>query len=153
MVLAAAVLQVVLSGSFAWTSRETPAEPVPFAPMSAILGIREQAPPDSTPPACIGDFCQPRVAIPGWKPNIDPRSGSNGLLIVMAERFPLGPISTAARVAGIAGLRVEYRPPQVGLLPSDPARGGRFMVGFRWRLDAWSGPGWVRYLAADPESP
>ncbi len=149
MVLASAVLQIVLSGSFAWTPREAPGA-VPFAPMSSILGIREEPPPDSGPPPWIGDFCQPRVAIPGWKPNIDPRSGANGLLIVAGERLPLGPVSTVARVAGIAGLRVEYRPPQVGLLPNDPARGGRFTVGVRWRLDAWSGPNWLRFLLPDP---
>jgi hypothetical protein len=153
MVVAVAVLQVILSGSFARALREAPVLEHPFVPPSAIVGLHEEPPGDSAPPPCIGDFCQPRVAIPGWKPNIDPRSGSNGLLIVVAERLPLGPVSTVARVAGIAGLRVEYRPPQVGLLPGDPARGGRFMVGLRWRLDAWSGPNWVRFLAADPDSP
>ncbi len=152
MLFAAVVLRVLMSGNCATMPGEIPVVARPASTPVAILGMRDERPVDPMPSPCVGDYCQPLVAIPGWKAHFDPR-GSNGLLIVAGERLPLGPISTAARIAGIAGLRVEYRPGQNGALPTDPARHGRFMVGFRWRLDPWNGPGWLAALTGPTDPP
>jgi hypothetical protein len=95
-----------------------------------------------SPPACIGDTCQPRVSVPGFEQRIDMRGKRTELFVAALERMDAGIVATVARSMAVAGVRLEYRPPQLQqALPGRPGA-GRLELLVRWRLDAWNDPVW-----------
>ncbi len=152
MTFAAVLFRLALSGSLRHAVGELPAWAVPGTLDATIGDLRAQAPRETGNPPCVGEVCQPRVAIPGHEPVFELRGG-NGFFLLAAERFQLGPIVPVARALTASGLRVEYRAPRTGL-PGSPSGGrGALTVGFRWRLGAWNEPPWAAFLAAPPDDP
>jgi hypothetical protein len=100
-----------------------------------------------SPPACIGDTCQPRVSVPGFEPRIDTRGKRTELFVSALERMDAGILATVARSMAVAGVRLEYKPPQLQqAVPGRPGA-GRVELLVRWRLDAWHDPVWRTPLA------
>ena len=107
--------------------------------------LRNVAPQGSTsPPACIGNTCQPRVSIPvsGFETKIDVRGKGADFVATTLERMDAGLLATAARVIAVSGLRLEIQPLRGDeYLPMRSRWGMRqASVMFSWRIDAWGGP-------------
>src|SRR5512136_3028214 len=65
-----------------------------------------------TPPACIGDTCQPVVSVPGFEPRIDVRGKRTEFFVSTLERMDAGLVAVVARSMSTAGVRLEFSPPQ-----------------------------------------
>jgi len=98
----------------------------------------------TSPPACIGNTCQPRVSIPvsGFETKIDVRGKGADFVATTLERMDAGLLATAARVIAVSGLRLEIQPLRGDeYLPMRSRWGMRqASVMFSWRIDAWGGP-------------
>ncbi len=143
MLAVALALQILLSGGLELPPGELPGWARPEAPALAVLRVHAVAPPDSGNPACRAEFCQPRVAIPGRDASFDTKGKRTELALAAIDRLRLGALSDVARAASVAGVRVDYVPPQLDAWSGGRGGGlGRLAVGLRWRLDAWHGPVW-----------
>lgn len=153
MLLAALLLQLAFGAGIERTEGELPgwAHPAPPEGLAALLrtGRGDEGP---ATPACFAEFCQPRVVIPGKEVPLDTRGKRSEMAIMAIERLGIGPVSAVARVAGTAGLRLDYRPKLLDRMNPGNVNGGIASVrggattvglGFRWRLDAWHGPTWL----------
>ena len=151
MTFAAVLLHIALTGSLGHAAGALPDWARPAPPDATVAELlHAEAPSETGNPPCVADTCQPRVAVPGIEPVFDLR-GSNGFLLLAAERIQFGPLTTVARAVTAAGLRVQYLAPRTGL-PGSPAAGrGAVTVGLRWRLGAWNDPPWAATLGAIPD--
>lgn len=86
-------------------------------------------------PACAGDVCQPRVAVPGHEPRF--RGGRTDVFLALLSRSPLRPVSAIARQVADSNLRVDFSP---SFGQSSERGWGRVVVSLRWRLDASNAP-------------
>lgn len=144
MLAVALSLQILVSGGLALPPGALPAWAHPEAPSLAALRVHAVAPSDAGNPACLAEFCQPRVAIPGRDASFDTKGKRTELALAAIDRLRLGALSDVARAANAAGVRVDYVPPQIDSWSGGRAGGlGRLAVGLRWRLDAWHGPVWA----------
>lgn len=82
-------------------------------------------------PACAGEVCQPRVAVPGHDPQF--RGGRTDVVLALLARSPLRPMSKVARYVASSNVRVDFSP---SLGQSSERGWGRLVVSLRWRLDA-----------------
>ena len=146
MTLAALAMQLVIGGGVGHAPGALPgwAHPDPLA--SPVAGLRAEAPSEAANPACRAEFCQPRVSIPGNEPRFDSRGKRTEMALAAVDRLRLGAISTAARAANSAGVRIDYLPAQLDSQSAGRGGFGKLSVGFRWRLDAWHGPTWLDAL-------
>ncbi len=86
-------------------------------------------------PACLGEVCQPRVAVPGHDPQF--RGGRTDVVLALLSRSPLRPMSKLARHVASSNVRVDFSP---NLGQSSERGWGRLVVTLRWRLDAANMP-------------
>lgn len=143
MVLAALALQLVIGGGLGHANGDLPAWAHPGPPAAPVAMLVAEGPTGTDTPACRGEFCQPRVVIPGQEPRYDTRGKRTELALAALDRLQLGTVSTLARAANTVGLRVDYLPPQLDTLSSGRGGFGKLAVGVRWRLDAFHGPVWI----------
>jgi hypothetical protein len=143
MALAAFALQLVFGGGLGHASGDLPAWAHPGVPAPPVAQLVAQGPSGSDNPACRAEFCQPRVSIPGQEPRFDTRGKRTEMALAALDRLQLGTLSTLARAANTAGVRVDYLPPQLDSMSSGRGGFGKLAVGVRWRLDAFHGPVWV----------
>jgi len=143
MVFAALALQLAIGGGLGFAAGEVPGWARPEPPLSPVAALHAVAPAEAENPACRAEFCQPRVSIPGREPQFDSRGKRTELALAALDRLQVGTVSSLARAANTAGLRVDYLPSQLD--GSNGGRGGfgKLSVGLRWRLDAWHGPVWA----------
>jgi len=143
MVFAALALQLAIGGGLGFAAGEMPGWAHPEPPLSPVATLRAVAPSEAENPACRAEFCQPRVAIPGREPQFDSRGKRTELALAAIDRLQAGTVSSLARAANTAGLRVDYLPPQLDGTNGGRGGFGKLSVGLRWRLDAWHGPVWA----------
>lgn len=95
-------------------------------------------------PACSGDICQPRVAVPGFEPRLSIRGKRTELVVKLLGRARVEPIATLVWALAATGLRVDFTPASFdsGSLSSGHGGWGHLQVLLRWRLDADNGPVW-----------
>jgi hypothetical protein len=140
--VAVAVL-LVLQGGARPPLGEMPSWAEGTPPASAIASLRPAGPSQDGGPACIADFCQGAVLLPGSNPAYDTAGRRTELALAMLDRMELGAISSFARTAAVTGLRIDYRPPQIEALGGGRGGGyGKVKVVLRWRLDAFLTPVW-----------
>jgi hypothetical protein len=96
-----------------------------------------------TPPACIGDTCQPVVSVPGYEPRIDVRGKRTEFFVSTLERLDAGLVAVVARSMATAGVRLEFTPAQAQAPVPGRTGAGRVELVVRWRLDAWHAPHWL----------
>jgi hypothetical protein len=94
------------------------------------------------PPPCIGNTCQPRIAIPvpGFEPRIDVRGKGSEFVASTLERMNAGFLASAARAIAMSGVLLEFQPrrPEEYVPKRTKFRQASVMV--RMRLDPWNGP-------------
>jgi hypothetical protein len=86
------------------------------------------------PPACLGDVCQPAVAIPGMEP-IFGRVHRTELVLALLDRANVEPLATITWALVATGVRFDYTPQALDARPSSGGWGSVF-VRLRLRLDA-----------------
>jgi hypothetical protein len=143
MLLAALALQLVIGGGLGHALGELPGWAHANAPLPPVASLRAEGPSEDANPACRAEFCQPRVSIPGREVQFDTRGKRTEMALSAIDRLQLGTVSTVARAANTAGVRVDYLPPQLDTGSNGRGGFGKLSVGFRWRLDAWNGPVWA----------
>jgi hypothetical protein len=143
MLLAALAMHLIIGGGVGHALGDMPAWAHPEAPLSPVASLRAERPSEETNPACRAEFCQPRVSIPGREVQFDTRGKRTEMALSAIDRLQLGTVSTVARAANTAGVRVDYLPPQLDTGSNGRGGFGKLSVGFRWRLDAWNGPVWA----------
>jgi hypothetical protein len=107
------------------------------------LGLDALPPSDAPePPPCVGEVCQPRVAVPGHDPVYSIRGKRTELAVTYLRRLDLEPVATVASWLAVTGVRLDFTPPQFepGKIPVGHAGWGRLTVWLRWRLDANNTP-------------
>jgi hypothetical protein len=139
---AAMALQILIGAGFGHVPGEIPGWARPEALSTPVAQIRAEARSGDDNPACRAEFCQPRVSIPGREQGFDTRGKRTELALAAIDRLRLGPVSSVARAANTAGVRVDYQPPQLDSQSSGRGGFGKLNVGLRWRLDAWGEPVW-----------
>jgi hypothetical protein len=142
MLLAALAIHLVIGAGIGHAPGELPGWAHPDAPLPPVASLRAERPSDDTNPACRAEFCQPRVSIPGQEVQFDTRGKRTEMALSAIDRLQLGTVSTVARAANTAGVRVDYLPSQLDSGSNGRGGFGKLAVGFRWRLDAWNGPVW-----------
>jgi hypothetical protein len=75
----------------------------PFAPVADGRGDA------AVPPPCLGDVCQPRVAVPGFEPSYS-RPHRSELFVLALTRARVEPIATIAWALASTGLRLDWTP-------------------------------------------
>jgi hypothetical protein len=143
MALVAMVFQLVIGGALGNAPGELPGWARPGLLPTPVAELRTESGSSGASRACIAEFCQPRVAIPGREPEFDTAGKRTELALAVIDGMKIGVVSTIARAVQTAGIQVDYRPAQLES-DSNARRGfGRLHVGVRWRLDAWQGPTWL----------
>jgi hypothetical protein len=126
-----------------------PASPTPLLRLASIP--IERAPPVAArtqsaeaAPACSGDVCQPRVAVPGFEPQISMRGKRTELVLALLDRARIEPLATVVWTLAATGLRVDYTPAAFdsGAVSYGHGGWGHLQILLRWRLDAENGPVW-----------
>lgn len=107
------------------------------APLATAAGAA-----DGGAPACVGDVCQPRVAVPGYEPKLSSRGKRTELAAHLLDRAHLEPLASISHFLVATGLRFEFTP--AALDRSTPRAGGwgRAQLSLRWRVDASLHPVW-----------
>ena len=96
-------------------------------------------------PACSGDVCQPRVAVPGFEPKLTMRGKRTELALALLDHARVEPLATLVWVMAATGLRLDYTPAVLdegGGLSYGHGGWGHLQVLLRWRIDAESAPVW-----------
>lgn len=86
-------------------------------------------------PPCIGDVCQPVVAVPGFEPHFE-RVHRSELFVLALERAHVEPLAHVAWALVATGLRVDWSPPSLDGPGADRHGWGSVMLRLRLRLDA-----------------
>jgi len=111
------------------------------APLATDVGTA-----DGEAPACVGDVCQPRVAVPGYEPKLSTRGKRTELAAHLLDRARLEPLASISHFLVATGLRFEFTP--AALDRSTPRAGGwgRAQLSLRWRIDSSLRPVWSPQL-------
>lgn len=91
--------------------------------------------PDSTPPPCLGDVCQPVVSVPGFEPRYG-RAHRSELFVLALERARVEPLATVAWALVATGLRFDWSPPVFDGQNVEAHGWGSVMLRLRVRIDA-----------------
>jgi hypothetical protein len=90
---------------------------------------------EATPSACLGDVCQPVVAVPGYEPRYG-RVHRSELVVLALQRAHVEPLASLSWALVATGLRLDWSPPVLEG-PDVQARGwGKVMLRLRVRIDA-----------------
>jgi hypothetical protein len=118
------------------------AAPAPSAVGSLLVAGAAPGEARAGAPACAGDVCQPRVAVPGYEPRYTARGKRTELALAFLDRLHAEPLATVAWWVARTGVRLDFTPPQLdpGQHPITGAGWGRFQVLVRWKLDATNAP-------------
>jgi hypothetical protein len=94
-------------------------------------------------PPCLGDVCQPRVAVPGFEPRYG-RARRSELLVLALTRARVEPLASIAWALTATGLRLDWTPAALDG-PSAGGHGwGSVFLRLRLRLDAENQPVFVQ---------
>lgn len=97
------------------------------------------------PPPCLGDFCQPQVAVPGYEPQFSKRGLRTQLTLEALDALSLEPVATVAWWLAATGVRLDYTPAALDAAANGGGVGvAHFQVLLRWRIDAWGSPAWLQ---------
>jgi hypothetical protein len=144
MTLVALLFELVIGGAMGHAPLgELPAWARPDLLPSSVMELRSETGATGSSPACIAEFCQPRIAIPGREPEFDTAGKRTELALAVIDGMKIGVISTIARAVQTSGLQIDYRPAQLESDSNARHGFGKLNVGVRWRLDAWHGPTWL----------
>lgn len=100
---------------------------------------------EASAPACSGDVCQPRVAVPGFEPKLTMRGKRTELALALLDRARVEPLATVVWVMAATGLRLDYTPAVLDEgagLSYGHGGWGHLQILLRWRIDADSAPVW-----------
>ena len=104
------------------------------APLAMPLAPEE----DLLPPACSGDFCQPKVALPGYRPRFTARTTRAGRTLQALDAAGLEPAATLAWWFVGTGLRFERTSATMDASANGGTVGlGYFQVVMSHRIDAF----------------
>jgi len=114
----------------------------PSPPTSALVFAESRAEANRRPASfCSLDVCQPALAIPGQEAKVGGHAGRTELALAMLASLDAEPISGVARSIALAGLRLDYLPPQME--SGQRSSYGRVHLSVHWRLDAFGEPVWL----------
>lgn len=93
-------------------------------------------------PACSGEVCQPRVAVPGFQPQVSMRGKRTELVLALLDHARIEPLATVVWMIAATGLRVDYTPAIFDQGGTSYGHGGwgHLQVLLRWRIDAVNAP-------------
>lgn len=122
-----------------------PANPPTHLPATVLerWAMRAPATPASaaSAPACSGEVCQPRVAVPGFEPKLSTRGKRTELVVALLGRARVEPLASVMWALAATGLRVDFTPGSFDRgLSSGRGGWGHLQVLLRWRLDADNEP-------------
>lgn len=89
----------------------------------------------ATPPACLGDVCQPRVSVPGYEPRYG-RAHRSELFVLALDRAHVEPFATIGWALVATGLRFDYTPVAFDGPNSGGHGWGSVFLRLRVRVDA-----------------
>lgn len=104
------------------------------------------APADVTgPPPCVGDVCQPRVALPGYEPRVSTRGKRTELAAHLLDRANLEPLASISHFLLVTGLRLDVTLAALdrSRLTNGSAGWGHVQLMLRWRIDPVGKPVWA----------
>ena len=138
-----AALLVLTLGAGATQSR--PAAWLDQASLQAARGVVSPAPlapplapdEDRVPPACSGDFCQPQVALPGYRPRFTARTTRVQTTFKALDAAGLEPAATLAWWFAGTGLRFERTSASMDAAANGGIGLGYFQVVMSHRIDAF----------------
>jgi hypothetical protein len=124
--------------------RQVTASSTAEALTGALRGSRAPLP-DASPPPCIGDTCQPRVAVPGYEPRLSTRGKRTELAAHLLDRANLEPLASISHFLVVTGLRLDLTPAALdqSALTSGSGGKGHVQLMLRWRIDAFGKPVWA----------
>ncbi len=96
----------------------------------------------SRPPPCLGEICQPRVAVPGFEPRYG-RAHRSELFVLALTRAHVEPIATIAWALAATGLRFDWTPVAFDGPNAGGHGWGSVFLRLRLRLDAENVPVFV----------
>ncbi|HSD19026.1 MAG TPA: hypothetical protein VLC54_03250 [Anaeromyxobacter sp.] len=152
MIVAWMSLVVVLAGSASSSShglRSIDRRVVASSASVALAGppfAARAVPADaSVPPPCLGDVCQPRVAVPGYEPRLSTRGKRTELAAHLLDRANLEPLASISHFLVVTGLRLDVTPAALdrSTLTNGSAGRGHVQLMLRWRIDAFGKPVWA----------
>jgi hypothetical protein len=112
------------------------------APVATPAGSDSGA---QAPPPCLGDVCQPQVAVPGYEPQFSKRGLRTQLTLEALDALSLEPVATVAWWLAATGVRLDYTPAALDAAANGGGVGvAHFQVLLRWRIDAWGSPAWLQ---------
>lgn len=118
--------------------------PLPQLALSSLPPEASTRDAGAPPPACSGDVCQPRVAVPGFEPRISLRGKRTELVLALLDHAHVEPLATVVWMMAATGLRLDYTPATFD--PGGVSYGhggwGHLQVLLRWRIDALNAPVW-----------
>jgi hypothetical protein len=99
----------------------------------------------SAPPPCLGDVCQPRVAVPGYEPRLSTRGKRTELAAHLLDRANLEPLASVSHFLVVTGIRLDVTPAALdrSTLTNGSAGRGHVQLMLRWRIDAFGKPVWA----------
>jgi len=116
------------------------------ATLAGLASVASAAPAGSSvPPPCVGDVCQPRVAVPGFEPRVSTGGKRTELAARLLDRANLEPLASVSHFLLVTGLRLEVKPSALDLSrPTNGSAGwGRAQLMLRWRIDPLGKPVWA----------
>ncbi len=97
------------------------------------------------PPPCLGDYCQPQVAVPGYDPQYSLRGLRTQLTVQALDRLHVEPVATVVWWLAATGVRLDYTPAALDAAANGGGTGvSHVEVLLRWRMDAFGGPAWMQ---------
>lgn len=142
------VILALLSAAPSPGEPESPAGPTAWRPLPQLAPpLAPGAPtgdPGTGPPACSADVCQPRVAVPGFEPQVSMRGRRTELVLMVLDRARVEPLATIVWTMAATGLRLDYTPATFDQAGVSYGHGGwgHLQVLVRWRIDALNAPVW-----------
>jgi hypothetical protein len=110
------------------------------ATAGAVLALPSLRAPDAGPPACVGDWCQARVDVPGIEISRG-RPSKTELFVALLDRSHVEPIASIAWFFVATGLRFDWTPASMDQSFGATAGGwGNVFVRLRLRIDAFNRP-------------
>jgi hypothetical protein len=97
-----------------------------------------------SPPACLGDVCQPQVSVPGYDPQYSMRGLRTQATVQALDSLRLEPVATVVWWLAATGVRLDYTPAALDAAANGGGTGvSHLEVLLRWRMDAFGGPAWL----------
>ena len=138
------VLDAASAQSPTWLHRAAAQAAAGMGAVPAPLATPVAPSDDGAPPPCAGEVCQPQVALPGYTPQFSMRGARTQLTMQALDAVRLEPVTTVAWWIAATGLRLDYTPAAMDAAASGGVGVAHFQVLFRWRMDAFGGPDWLR---------